>query len=304
MSSRIQILPGDKIDRVKWDACVRGADNGLVYSHYAYLSHMCDRWYGAVIGDYDVVMALPWRKKFGISYIYQPAFIQQLGFIGDNGVAVEALDRVRSFTRYGNLLLNYGNTGVAARLATERKTNFVIDLATSYETITAKYSKDLTANLRKATRDNDLHISSEENIDLAISVYRDTYHHRVQTLVKDDYTRFRSLCEDLYRAQMCFTREVRDQADRLLAIGLFVKDEKRIYNMMNTTTEAGRDREANHFLLDAVIREFCGQKLLFDFEGSDLPGVKKFYQKFGPAEQPYFLYHYNKLPALIRLFKR
>jgi hypothetical protein len=265
---------------------------------------MCDKWYGAVIGDYDAVMALPWRRKFGISYIYQPAFVQQLGFIGNALDEVEILNTVTSITRYGNLLLNYGNTEIALRLAAARKTNFVINLATSYGMIAADYSKDLTANLRKATRDNELQVSNQENIDLAISVYRDTYHHRVQSLVKDDYARFRLLCGDLFRSQMCFTREVRDQASRLLAIGLFVKDEKRIYNLMNTTTEAGRAREANHFLLDAVIREFAGQRLLFDFEGSDLPGVKSFYMKFGAQQQPYFLYHYNRLPVLLKLFKR
>ncbi len=74
--------------------------------------------------------------------------------------------------------------------------------------------------------------------------------------------------------------------------------------MMNTTTQKGRDEEANHFLLDKVIKEFAGQPLLFDFEGSDLPGVREFYEKFGAINQPYFHYHYNGLSWPLRLLKR
>jgi hypothetical protein len=119
-----------------------------------------------------------------------------------------------------------------------------------------------------------------------------------------DFSNFAALAKKLAEKKMCFTRKITDNNGALLAIGLFLKDKRRIYNLVNTTTDEGRLKEANHFLLDEVIREFAGQSLLFDFEGSDIPGVKAFYEKFGGTDQPYFYYHYNKLPALLRLFKK
>jgi hypothetical protein len=73
---------------------------------------------------------------------------------------------------------------------------------------------------------------------------------------------------------------------------------------MNTTTAEGRKLKANHFLLNEVLKEFSGNKMIFDFEGSDLDGVKEFYQNFGPENQPYFHYHFNELPFPLNLVKK
>jgi hypothetical protein len=73
---------------------------------------------------------------------------------------------------------------------------------------------------------------------------------------------------------------------------------------MNTTTTPGRKLKANHFLINNIIKEFSQTNLLFDFEGSDLAGVKEFYQNFGPVNQPYFHYHFNFLPFPLNLAKK
>lgn len=301
MKPDIKILAAHEIDRLKWDACVSNAENGLIYSRYDYLNHMCDQWHGMVIDDYSAVMALPWRKKFGIRYIYQPSFIQQLGIIGSDIKAEDVIRTIQSFANYGDILFNYSNTNVAF-LNPKKRVNLVIDLYAGYYIISSHYKKDLAANLRKAEKEG-LLISNDNDLQLAISMYKDLYQKRIRNLSDNDYTNFQSLCTVLEKDGMCFTRKVQNEKGVLLAIGLFLKDEKRIYNLMNTTTDEGRSKEANHFLLDEVIKEFSGTELLFDFEGSDLPGVKSFYEKFGAVNQPYFYYHYNKLPKLLRLIK-
>jgi hypothetical protein len=77
-----------------------------------------------------------------------------------------------------------------------------------------------------------------------------------------------------------------------------------LYNLMNSTTNAGRKTGANHFLFDEIFKEFAASNLVFDFEGSDIPGVKIFYEKFGAANQPYYRLHFNKLPPLIKWIKQ
>lgn len=303
MSLNIQILAADKIDKSKWNKCVTESENGLIYSQYDYLNYVCDNWHGLVINDYDSVMALPWRKKFGIRYLYQPAFIQQLGVIGNDAAhSNDMLTSMQSFIKYGDILFNYLNTDLAKTTSAAKRINLVIDLSCEYNTISTNYKKDLAANLKKAGKEN-LHISKEDDIPLAISMYKKLYQQRINNLSDDDYLKFKSLCILIKKDGMCFTRKVEDENGQLLAIGLFLKDSKRIYNLMNTTTDEGRSKEANHFLLDQVLREFAGSNLLFDFEGSDLPGVKSFYEKFGAVEEPYFYYHYNNLPKLLRLLK-
>jgi hypothetical protein len=72
---------------------------------------------------------------------------------------------------------------------------------------------------------------------------------------------------------------------------------------MNCTTLEGRKTEANHFLFDSILKEFAGSSLLFDFEGSDISGVKNFYEKFGTTNQPYCKLHFNNLPKVIKWIK-
>jgi hypothetical protein len=85
---------------------------------------------------------------------------------------------------------------------------------------------------------------------------------------------------------------------------VFLKDDKRIYLIANAVSAEGRKNKANHVLLDAVIRENAESGLLLDFEGSDIPGVKEFYYAFAAIPQPYYYWHFNRLPWPLRLWKR
>ena len=97
---------------------------------------------------------------------------------------------------------------------------------------------------------------------------------------------------------------IKKQKHELLAIALLLKDDNRIYNLANSTTTLGRKTEANHFLIDNILKEFANTTFIFDFEGSDLAGVKIFYQKFGAVEEPYFHWHFNNLPWWIKWMKK
>jgi hypothetical protein len=88
-----------------------------------------------------------------------------------------------------------------------------------------------------------------------------------------------------------------------LALALLLKKKNRLCLLMSVCPPAGRKVEANHFLLDSLIREFAGTGFLLDFDGSEIPGVAHFYSNFGGVDQPFFFYRYNRLPWPLRLFK-
>ena len=75
----VHYITYQQIDKSKWDNCIDTAANGLVYGYSFYLDAMAKHWDALVLDDYEAVMPLTWRKKFGIRYLYQPAFTQQLG---------------------------------------------------------------------------------------------------------------------------------------------------------------------------------------------------------------------------------
>jgi hypothetical protein len=302
MSQQIDILPSHQIDAKKWNNCIARAENGLIYSRYEYLQFICDNWDGVIVRDYEAVMALPWRMKLSIKYYYEPAFIQQLGLVGERD-DLNLIEQLLSVARYGDILFNYKNETFASETGAKKRTNLVLDLSPGISEIRSCYKKDLTLNLRKAHKSG-LAVVIDLSINEAVEHYQKLYKERFKHIKQNDYINFIELAHELAKNEMCFTRKICNRSGELMAIGLFLKDEKRIYNIMNTTTEKGRQVEANHFLLDSVIEEYSGKQLLFDFEGSDLPGVKSFYLKFGAIDQPYYHWHFNKLPFPLRLLKR
>lgn len=302
-SSAIDIIPSHHVDKEKWNTCIRNSSNSLIYASYDYLNHLCDNWSAIIIDDYRLLMPIPWRKKFGICYTYQVPFIQQLGFFGEP----QLLDKnvfltLFKFCKYGDYFFNY-DTGTSLFSTFSSKTNFIIDLSQDFASIEKNYKNDFIQNLRKAERSNLQY--KQGNWEKSFQLYKQQYSLRLKDVSENNYNNFFSLCKSLEKKQMIFSRDIVDaNNESLLATGLFLKDDRRIYNIMNSTTEEGRKTEANHLLFDSIFEEFAGSKMLFDFEGSDLPGVKSFYQKTGAINQPYYHLHFNHLPVLIKWLKK
>lgn len=301
----IQYLIHREIDKTKWDACINKAGNGLIYGYSFYLDHMSRNWDAIVLNNYEAVMPLIWNKKYGIKYCYQPPFIQQLGLFGNiNEDSLQDLFKnLKSFVRYGDWMFNYHNKFINSHFPVSEMINLLINLEDGYEDIRSKYNKDLLDNLKKTEKQQFIYDTGND-IDSTIDLYRFHYANRTPHVKVKDYENFKSICKSPAQNCTCIIREVKNERDNLLASALLLKDQRRIYNMMNTTTEAGRKTEANHFLLDNIIREFSGQQLFFDFEGSDISGIKKFYEKFGAFYQPYYHWHFNKLPFYMKWLKR
>lgn len=303
MSSTIHIIPSADIARNKWDDCIYASSNAMIYAFSYYLDHMADNWTGLVLNNYEAVMPIPWRKKMGIRYCYAVPFVQQLGWFAASNILEDGIfpTSLLGFVKYGGYAFNYSNN-VNVESA-ENHANYIIDLSLPYAAISDNYKEDAVNNIKKANRCNlSYGIGSSE---LAIQSYRYHYGQRLHNVLERDYTNFAELVKLLEKKKQAFARCVIDKSSgNVLSVALFLKDARRIYNIMNSTTGEGRKKAANHFLLDNVLKEFAGSGLVFDFEGSDIPGIKAFYEKFGAANQPYkMLTKFNNLPFPLSLLK-
>src|SRR5437016_1166548 len=109
---RIQYLLHSEIDKTKWDKCIEEAGNGLIYGYSFYLDHMAKHWDGLVFNNYEGIMPLTWNKKFGIYYLYQPAFAASLGVFGKNlneEIKKEFIQCIPQKFRLIEISLNPGN---------------------------------------------------------------------------------------------------------------------------------------------------------------------------------------------------
>jgi hypothetical protein len=301
-SYQIQYLSHREIDKTKWDLCIRHAPNGLIYGQSFYLDCMAGKWDALVWNDYEAVMPLTWRKKWGIAYLYQPAFTQQLG-VFCNTAPPQAL--VKKFLaiaaqrfRFAEIFLNFQNElpGLAA------KTNFILSLNNNYETIYGGYDKDVVKNKKRSEKFN-LQYRAMDNPAEAIALYKQVYGDRTEHVTTTDYSNFERLCLHAKNKKELVLRETVDDTGTQQAVALLLQQQNRLYLLQSTTLPEGRAKEANYFMIDSIIKEFSGRDMILDFEGSEIPGVAYFYKNFGCINQPYYFHRHNHLPWPLRLLK-
>ena len=78
-SEMIRYISHTEIDREKWDDCISHSVFETLYPYSWYLDVVSPGWYALVRNDYEMVMPLTWKRKYGIRMLMQPLLTQQLG---------------------------------------------------------------------------------------------------------------------------------------------------------------------------------------------------------------------------------
>lgn len=304
----IQFLSQHNIDRRKWDSRVNSADNAFLYSFSLYQDLFSDHWGGLIFGDYQAVMAVPYKVKFGIKYAYTPVGIAQLGIVGEGvnrELESEFIISLHKEFKYGKLHLNpFFSSQNAEKFKMSWKDNFVLNLSDGYEAISKRYTKDARKNLRAAAQFSQ-YTSPEVGVNQIRIAFMNQYGERGNTArLTAEYISFSKGLEVLIENGLAFKLAVKSEEDELLGAGVFGKFKNRLYYLFGAPSELGKKHGSMHVLIDAVIKQYANSAYSLDFEGSSIPSVATFYKKFSPVNEPYPLYQFNRLPALVRLFKK
>ncbi len=295
----IRYLKHSEINKEMWDACVINSTNGLIYARSWYLDAMSPGWEALVHKDYIAVMPLTVSRKFGFSYLSQPAFSQQLGIIGplDFGKDITNifLEIAKSKFSLVEINLNFKNEYECG----EKKCNLTLDLGQPFEVIKSGFRKDLVTKALKAQ----LVVEETRNYKEVLESFIESYSGKLPHLKRQHFANLSKVCEHLNTTSNLIVKRVLDLKGTPLANALFFRDEKRIYYILSSTLPEGRKLAANAFLLYEVIKEFSGSKYIFDFEGSSIPSINFFFRKFNPVEENYPVVRINNLSPFIKKVK-
>lgn len=300
----IQYLEQKSIDHSRWDECIGRSENGLIYAHSFYLDALSDNWDALVLNDYEAVMPLPWRKKYGIRYIYQPLFAAQLGLFG-NGLSSQLLneffDAVPKKFRYWDFTLNHANVFALDQYPMQLRSNYVLNLDKDHSSLHSAYRENIRRNIKKAlsygcTTSTGIPVKDIINLTLQFSADRSVDPQSLQ--------RFESLYETLHQKGLAKTYGVLSKEGQLLSSCAFLFSHKRAYYILVGNHPNGRTLGASHLLIDAFIKDHASQPLLLDFEGSDLRNLAFFYSSFGASEEKYASMKLNRLPWFLKWMKR
>jgi hypothetical protein len=158
MTSLIRYIAHKDLDKSKWDRCIEIADNGIIFAYSWYLDAVCDDWDALVLNDYDAVFPITKKSKFGLNYFFNPIFALQLGIFSNDkltkSLVNQFLEAIPRKLKLIDIQLNLGNSFENQLFEISTKKCQFIDLSSSYEEISKKYSTNLKRNLSKARKQN------------------------------------------------------------------------------------------------------------------------------------------------------
>lgn len=303
----ITYLTYPQIDKNKWDGCINQSRNRLIYAQSFYLDAMAENWDALVLNDYEAVMPLTWKKKWGVRYLYQPAFMQQGGIFFTNRLAPSTIkgfiDNAFIHFKFAEFTLNYFNdlTGLVNGQLSMR-TNYVLSLSKTYEQIYASYPAITIKNIKRANNASLQYTTTSEYMPV-LQLYEKLYAKRLPYFSSGDYINFERVCKKLAEENNLIVRKVISGQNELLAATVLLKDNKRLYNIISCVIKKGKLAQANYFLYDRLIQEFCNKEYQLDFEGSDVKGIAEFYCRFPVKNEMYPFIKINNLHPFLKLFK-
>jgi len=252
---------------------------------------------------------LAWRRKWSNRVLNQPAFIQQGGIFSKKKISPKIVqsfieEASRQF-KFAEFTINYLNElNPEKGLQVKMRNNFILQLGRGYKYISLQYNSYIKQRLKRLAKFS-LQYKYSEDITAAIKLYRKLYGERMNSVSVKDYLQFERLCKTFAADKRVIIRQAYNaDGKELLAVILLLRDNKRIYNIISCILPKGKKLLANYFLYNEVIKEFADENIIFDFEGSDIPGVSYFYEKFASMNQQYSFVKFNNLPLPIKLLKR
>ena len=295
----IRYVDAAELSNEKWQ---RLTGSTSLYADPAFLTAMAGKWAAFVYKDYEAVLPVFPRTKFGIAYLYQPAFIQKTAIYSlapvDSSLIHLFLSACRKRFRFAEFYLANHPTGFNCYI--KERNNFLVNLQLAYAGIESQYKTDLQKN-RKIASQYAFEYRPADNPNNVLALYQNTYGKSLN-YSNQDYNRLQQYCNSEKGQGQLVLREVL-LGNEVQAACLCLKDSERLYLLANITVPHARKKAANHFLLDQLIREFAGRLRWLDMEGSDHPGIAHFYQNFGAVNEPYYFVAWNDLPFPLRWLK-
>lgn len=279
----------------------------MPYACSWYLDAVCgDQWDALISDDYAWLIPLPMKRKMGIQYLPTPLFVQQLGVFGPEKPNDKLMNSVYAYlTKACSLVelnINHGNPSIAPEgWGLRERTNLVLSLPANRAEVLKGFAENTRRNIRKA-EEAQLRFGSA-SIRSIIKLFQDFKEAEVKNWKVEYYNVLERLFHmAAYRGfSRCFG--VYNTMGEMVCGAMIVEWNRRAVFVFSGNSPEGKEQGAMPFLIYNYMLEAPADINCFDFEGSDNPGLKRFYQSFGAIESNYVHLTMNRLPFYLRWLK-
>jgi hypothetical protein len=299
--AEIRYIRGHELDRKRWDLVVRQDPNGNLFGSSAYLDMMTDGWDAIICGDYEALLPLPVRYRWGYQYVHTIPFCGPFAIYGPAASYINInamLDAIP--LRFIRCDVNlWTAVPIRSDWEAQSRTNYLLDLSSEYAVIRSRYSASSRNLLNRGLPEGFSIVKDHPIPDQLKMAVKFGGLGKMKVRDTDGFVR---LCQKLCDTGETSSLAIVSSDGRMLAGGIFLRSQHQIHYLSGWSSRLGRSMNAARFIIDHVIREYTGQSFILDFEGSDIPGVAQFFSSFGAVAHKYQFLRRDKLPMPVKVF--
>ncbi|MBN1988949.1 MAG: hypothetical protein JW783_06130 [Bacteroidales bacterium] len=298
---KIRYIHSADIDVAKWDSCISGSVNGIVYAYSWYLDIVAGQW-DALVGDnYDAVFPLVSAQKYGISYLYQPLFTQQLGLFSTkqlNTNTVNAfLSAIPAKYRYININLNTFTRASLLGAAVNSRVTYQLDLIEPFRVLSSRYSANTKRNVSKSVAYG-VTVLKGGTVDDFIAFKKE---HEAVPISPANLNKLRMIIAAATGSGQGEVYMAYSNRNELCAAAFFIRSNGKVIYLSAASSPQGKGSRAMFGLIDCFLMQNSESRLVLDFEGSTIPSIARFYAGFGATPSNYDHVRINRLPWPLKL---
>lgn len=293
--------PAEALDLTAWDAQALRQSGSSIYLHSSYLDEVAPGW-GVLRNAQNIQFPVWLRKRFGLKMIRQPLFVQHFrpvmaGF-GETFALTSLLEQLQQMAAVVELQIDLSPDALSEPLPkgwqVQPRTTYRLPLTDPVEQLRAQYSKHHKRMLKK-----------EDPMQLGVSDDQAGFIQLLKAelpgltgLPAQRFDQVHNLITwlSIKRRGQLFTAT---DGPQLLAACYILHSGDRLLYQWAVSSAEGKARQAMHRLIDHVLSVYAGSGMEFDFEGSMLPGLQRFYAGFGAKPYLYMRLVHSKLPPLL-----
>ncbi|CAI8272272.1 MAG: Uncharacterised protein [Polaribacter sp. SA4-10] len=293
------------LDVEKYDACIAISAQSNLFGFSWYLDICCTNWIVLVLNDYEAVMPIPYRKKYGIKYVYTPLWILELGLYskGEKVQIDSFLEVLKAHFKFAELRLNTGNYVEKNKNKTQINSLQFLFLKEGYESILKKYNRNRKRELIKAKNAN-LNENWTDAPEKLVSLFKGNIALRLAKINEKDFENLLRLIKFCLANKTGELLTVYSENKVLVSAAFFIKFNNKVTQLVCASDINNRDNGANTFSNDRAIFRYQNQFDIYNFGGSSMESIANYYKSFGAETETYRLLKHNNLFPLLKLFKR
>jgi len=286
-----------EINCQKWDTCIQNACNSLIYAESWYLDMASPNWEALICGDYEYVMPLPVKKKYGITFLVQPPLTQQLGVFSSHRIEENIIVQFIQKIPYRSYHLNLNEQNPYHKGI--KQPNLILHLNKDYDTLFAAYSTNTKRNIKKAQQAG-IYVLDNIQPEQFLKFYFSAINNDAKPNENLTANILKTGCQkeklQLYAA---YTAE-----HKLISVLCMLRAKGRLIYLLAASNETGKALSVMSLMVDNVIQNFADTHTIIDFEGSKVAGIARFYQGFGAETTTYLQIRRNSVLQFMNFLRR